>query len=92
MIAFRVGVPDTEFLVKQFGPEFNEKDLISIENRHAFVRLLIGGHPSRPFNMRTLDFAKGSKEVRDKLRELSRLTHGRPNSEIEAEILTRLRN
>lgn len=92
MIAFRVGVPDTEQLVKQFSPEFSEKDLISIENRHAFVRLLIDGHPSRPFNMRTLEIGRGSREVREKLRELSRLTYGRSNQEIEQEIYNRLRN
>ena len=92
MVSFRVGVPDTEQLVKQFGPEFNEKDLINIENRNAFVRLLIKGQPSRPFNMKTIDFKPGSREVRDKLKELSRLTYGRPNREIENEILARLRN
>lgn len=92
MAAFRVGVEDTEFLVKPFGPEFTEKDLISIDNRNAFVKLLIGGQPSRPFNMKTLEKKKGSVEVKEKLKELSRLTYGRDLEDIEAEILQRLRS
>lgn len=91
LAAFRVGVPDTEILVKQFGPEFDEKDLISIENYNAFVKLLINGEPSRPFNMKTIKPDKGSAEVREKLKELSRLTYGTPNAEIERDILVRLR-
>ena len=92
LVAFRVGVPDTEFLVKQFAPEFNEKDLISIENQNAFVKPLIQGQPSRPFNMKTTRAVDGSVEVRDKLKELSRLTYGREGGEIEREILARLRS
>ncbi len=91
MMAFRVGVPDTEFLVKQFGPEFTERDLISVENGQAFAKLLVGGEPSRPFNLKTLRVPNGSIEVREKLKELSRLTYGRDLAEIEAEILARLR-
>lgn len=91
MLSFRVGVPDTEFLVKQFGPEFTERDLTSIENGSAFAKLLIHGEPSRPFNLKTLRVPSGSVEIREKLKELSRLTYGRDLAEIEAEILARLR-
>lgn len=91
MAAFRVGPEDTEFLLKTFGPEFTEKDMISIDNYNAFVKLLIKGQPTRPFNMKTLDARKGSPEVREKLKELSRLTYGRENADIEREIYERLR-
>ncbi len=91
MAAFRVGAEDTEFLIKQFGPEFTEKDLISIENQNAFVKLLIQGQPARPFNMKTMNAEKGSIEVREKLKELSRLTYGRDIGDIDREILERLR-
>jgi len=92
MTSFRVGVPDTEQLVKQFSPEFDEKDLISIENRNAITKILIDGHPSKPFNLKTVDFAPGSKEVKDKLIELSRLTYGQTNADVERSILERLRS
>jgi len=92
MTSFRVGVPDTEQLVKQFSPEFDEKDLISMENFNVISKILINGHPSKPFNFKTIPFSPGSKEVKDKLTELSRLTYGKANSEVERSILERLRS
>ena len=92
LMAFRVGEPDTEKLEKQFSPEFTAKDLISIENRNAIAKILINGEPSRPFNIKTQNASKGAGALREKLRELSSLTFGRPRAEIEQEILTRLRN
>lgn len=91
MMTFRVGAADTEFLIKSFGPEFTERDLISVENYNAFVKLLVKGSPTRPFNLKTLKLPNGSIEVREKLKELSRLTYGRDLAEIESEILARLR-
>lgn len=91
LAAFRVGVPDNETLVKQFGPVFDERDLITIANQNALLRLLIAGEPAKPFNIKTKKAVAGSPEVRDKLKELSRLTYGRDFSSVEAEILSRLR-
>lgn len=91
MISFRVGSKDAEFLVKQFGPEFTEKDLITVPNYNAFIKMLINGEPARPFNLRTVQLAAGSAELADKLKELSRLTYGRDLAEVEADILARLR-
>jgi hypothetical protein len=91
MIAFRVGASDTEYLLKHFGPEFNEKDLTSVENDHAFARLLVRGEPARPFSFTCLSPAPGSAELREKLAELSRLRYGRDLAEIEREIVGRLR-
>lgn len=91
LISFRVGTTDTETLVKQFNPPFTERDLINIENQNAFIRILIKGQPTKPFNIKTRFYEKGSKEVAAKLKELSRLTYGRTNAEVEAEVLERLR-
>ncbi|HYC83525.1 MAG TPA: type IV secretory system conjugative DNA transfer family protein, partial [Candidatus Paceibacterota bacterium] len=92
MVSFRVGPNDAEKLVKQFEPTFAEKDLIAVENQHAFAKLLIKGEPSKPFSFKTLPVERGSGEVQDKLKELSRLTYGRDVSEVEREILSRLRS
>src|SRR5680860_1413447 len=54
MVSFRVGDKDAETLSKQFGPEFSEKDLISIENNRALIQLLINGEPARPFSLNCL--------------------------------------
>lgn len=90
MIAFRVGAPDTEALLKHFGPEFSEKDLVSLENRTALAKLLVDGEPSKPFSFHTQTVAPGHSELSDKLQELSRLTYGRDLAEVEQDILGRL--
>ena len=91
MMALRVGVPDTEMLVKQFQPEFSAKDLISIDNQKAIAKILINGEPARPFNIATRFVNPGSGMIREKITELSRLTYGREHAEVEREILERLR-
>jgi len=91
MIAFRVGAPDTESLLKQFGPEFDEHDLTSVENGKAFAKLLVNGEPMKPFSFTCIDPPPGHSELREKLVELSRLTYGRDLAEIEREIVAKLR-
>ena len=52
VIAFRVGADDAEYLEKQFLPTFTKEDLMNIDNFNAYVKLLIGGQTTKPFNMR----------------------------------------
>jgi len=87
MIVFRVGAEDAEFLEKQFAPVFTTKDLINLDNRNAYARLLSGGRTTKPFNIETLSPEKGDISQVDKLKELSSLKFGRPNVEVEAEIM-----
>ena len=91
MISFRVGVPDTEVLAKQFEPVFTANDLINIDNYNAYVKLLLNGQTSKPFNIRTLAPEKGDEAIRDALKELSRLRYGRRREDVEAEVWQRLR-
>ncbi|MCR4261052.1 MAG: type IV secretion system DNA-binding domain-containing protein [Candidatus Colwellbacteria bacterium] len=51
-IAFRVGADDAEYLEKQFLPVFTKEDLMNIDNFNAYVKLLVGGQTTKPFNMR----------------------------------------
>lgn len=92
LASFRIGAEDGKVLAEQFEGIFSENDLIGLENRNAITRLLLNGEPSKPFNIRTLPAREGSREVADKLKELSRLTYGRDLAEIEAEIITRLKS
>jgi hypothetical protein len=91
IIAFRVGADDAEFLVKQFEPVFTENDLINIDNFNAYVKLLIHGQTSKPFNIKTLPTKAGDANLKEKLKEYSRLTYGRERQGVETEILKRLR-
>jgi len=84
--AFRVGVDDAKYLASQFVPVFDESDLVNLDNRHAYLRLLVEGRPARPFDLETLAPLPTNNQLIDKLRELSNLKYGRARSDIEQEI------
>jgi type IV secretory pathway TraG/TraD family ATPase VirD4 len=90
MICFRIGVEDAEMMAKEFAPVFNEYDVINIDRYNAYVKLMIKGTASRPFNMETYPKPSGgSAENAQIIRNLSRLKYGKARSEVEAEILER---
>ncbi|PIR44589.1 MAG: hypothetical protein COV10_03745 [Candidatus Vogelbacteria bacterium CG10_big_fil_rev_8_21_14_0_10_51_16] len=91
MLALRVGAPDTEVLAKQFEPVFTPRDLITVDNLCGHAKILVDGQPARPFSMKLIFPPRGSKEVREKLKELSRLVHGRDRAAVEADIFSRLK-
>lgn len=89
MAVFRVGEEDGEFFGKQFAPSFKPLDFVNIENYNAYIRLLAGGVPQKPFNMKSLPPVEGNKAQVDDLRELSYLTYGRDRQAVEAAIRER---
>ncbi|OHA21538.1 MAG: hypothetical protein A2849_03895 [Candidatus Taylorbacteria bacterium RIFCSPHIGHO2_01_FULL_51_15] len=89
MAMFRVGAEDAEFLAKQLEPVFTEQDLINLDNRSAYMKLLVNGRPVKPFSLETLPPPEGKRENIEKLKELSFLKFGRPKEEVEAEILAK---
>jgi len=92
MIAFRVGTTDTETLVKQFEPVFNQNDLINIDNLNAYVKLLINGATSKPFNMRIPLNYKVDPVLTEKLKEINHFKFGAMRDKVEEEIYRRLRS
>ena len=89
IVSFRVGVPDAEFLEKEFSPQFSKTDLISIENFNAYLRLMIDGYISDPFNIKILPPQKGDVNLVDLVLKISRLKYGKPRKLIEEEIKER---
>lgn len=91
MISFKIGSDDSDFLVKEFNPVFNEYDLINIDKGTAYIKLLIDNSAARPFSLRTVWPLMGTKreEMVDKIRSLSRLKYGRSSRLVEAEIAER---
>ncbi len=90
MVTFRIGVEDAEVMAKEFAPVFNEFDLLNVDRFNAFVKLMIKGTASKPFNMATYPLPKATEEQKataSAIRQLSRLKFGRPRSEVESEIL-----
>lgn len=92
-IVFRVGIQDAEFLVKQFEPVFDTNDLTNIDNLNAYVKILINGQTSKPFNIKilTTSWQKGKEEMIQSLKQYSRLKYGLERSIVEEEIHRRLR-
>ncbi|MEK7209527.1 MAG: DUF87 domain-containing protein [Patescibacteria group bacterium] len=89
MIMFRVGVEDAEFLKPQLAPIFGPRDLINLDNYHCYVKLMVKGQTSRPFNMRTYPPVQGNSETAKVVKNLSRMTYGQERELVEQEILAR---
>ena len=89
MAVFRVGEEDGEFFAKQFAPTFQSLDFVNIENYNAYIRLLAGGVPQKPFNFKSIAPSEGNLDQVDDLRELSYLTYGRDRATIENAIRAR---
>ena len=89
MAVFRVSSEDAEFLEKRFLPTFKATDLMRIENRNAYVSMLVNGQPTRPFNMATLAPERGNPELVDNLKQLSYMKYGRDRDEVESEIMAK---
>ena len=89
MAVFRVGQEDGEFFAKQFAPVVDALDFVNIENYNAYIRMLSGGVPQKPFNIQTPPPIQGNVNQVDDLRELSYLTFGRDRATIESTIRSR---
>ncbi len=88
VVSFRIGVEDAELMAKEFAPVFNDFDVINIDRFNAYIKLMINGTGSRPFNIETLPPANpGPREISEAIRKLTKLKYGRPRSEVEKEIL-----
>ncbi len=89
MAVFRVGTEDATFLEPKFKPTFSAQDITKLDNRNAYMSMLVNGQPTKPFNLKTLDAEKGNAEIVDNLKQLSYLKFGRDREEVEAEIMAR---
>jgi len=87
IMAYRVGTDDAEYLEKQFAPTFSARDIMGIDNFHAYVKLLMNGQPVKPFDISVPRPQKGDISRANKIVELSHLKFGRDRGEIEAIIM-----
>ncbi|MEK7636292.1 MAG: type IV secretion system DNA-binding domain-containing protein [Patescibacteria group bacterium] len=90
-VSFRVGIEDTEMLVKQFSPVVTTDDLTNLPNRYGYARLLIKGQVARPFSFKTADLQRGNPDIARKLKEYSGMKYGKPREEVEEDIMRRYR-
>lgn len=90
--SFRVGADDAEYLEKQFSPIFTSNDLMNVDNRKAYIKLLSSGKPVRPFSIETTPPVKGDMAIVEKLKELSYLTYCKDKDLVEEEIVNKYRS
>lgn len=50
LISFRVGTEDAQILSREMYPAFKVEDFINLPNYSIFLKLMIGGVPSKPFS------------------------------------------
>lgn len=88
LLAFQVGARDAEVVAEQFGGDLTPQDLMRLPRYHAYIRLLIDGHPSRPFSMRTIRPQQSNVDDTraDIIRRYCRQRYARPVSQVETEI------
>lgn len=65
LIAFQCGQRDAETVAEMLGQPATAADLLQLPKYHAAVRLLIDGHPSAPFSMRTLPLPAPPRDAQD---------------------------
>jgi len=87
--SFRVGSEDAEYLEKQFAPVFTAQDIMNIDNRNAYLKMLINGRPAKGFNIKTLPTPTGNPTIVETLKQLSYITYGGEREQIEQEILAK---
>ena len=87
MVSFRIGAEDATFLEKQFAPEVTVADLIKVPNYHAYIKMLSGGEPKRPFSIGSYPVPKGDSRMIEPVKEMSYLKYGKPEAEVNEAIL-----
>lgn len=87
LATFRVGTDDAEYLEKQYAPVFTANDIVNIDNRNAYIKMLVDGRPVKPFNLETLAPPVGDSTQVQMLKELSFNKFGGNRAEIEEKIL-----
>ena len=87
MAIHRVSPEDAQFLESKFAPTFKAADIMKIANHNAYINLLAGGNPKKPFDIFVPFPPRGDITKIEALKELSYLTYGRPADEVTAEIM-----
>lgn len=88
MITFRVGSFDAEVLEKEFLPAFSAEDIVNLDRRQIYLRLMIDGVGSKPFSAVTLPpIPRSAHSFKEGIIAHSREFFGRKRTDVEEEIL-----
>jgi Ca2+-binding EF-hand superfamily protein len=87
--AFRVGAEDAEFLEKQFQPYFSARDLINVSNYNFYIKMMMNGEISKPFNISALPPTVPDRSRAADIKQYYFLVHGRDRFFVEKDIKER---
>jgi hypothetical protein len=87
--SFRVGAEDSQFLEKEFEPIFNSQDLMNIDNFNFYIKMMIDGQTSKPFNIKTYPPEKGNYDLANDIKEYYSLTYAKSRHIVDDEIMRR---
>jgi len=87
MIVYRVGADDAEYLAKQFEPVFTASQIMNIDNFNFYVKMLVRGKPSKPFNVEASRPPAPTGIDISTIQELSYLKYGRNRDEVQEEVM-----
>ncbi|OGG87668.1 hypothetical protein A3B87_02960 [Candidatus Kuenenbacteria bacterium RIFCSPHIGHO2_02_FULL_39_13] len=88
IVAFRIGAPDAEDMIKEFEPYFVEEDLVNLTKYNIYLRLMIDGVASKPFSATTLPpISKPQAGAVEKAIRVSRERYTNKKDEVEEKIM-----
>jgi len=95
-ITMKVGTTDAQFLETLYTPVFSANDLVNLENRNAYVKIINKGESPPAFSIST-DYknapfkipAEPDERTKEIVKTLSRFRYGRDRAMVEAEIRER---
>ena len=85
LVAFRVGVSDSEMLAAQLGGDIQPRDLQSVPRFRAYTRLLVDGTP-HCFSMASLPPPDGNERRAAIVERVAQKRYGRNERQVAAEI------
>ncbi len=87
IVLFRIGAEDAEFLEREFLPDFEATDLVSLAKYNIYLKLMVNGIAERPFSAETLiPLSKPAISNREKIINVSRERYGTPRNIVEEKI------
>ena len=89
MFVSRIGPEDTDTFEKVFAPTFNANDLINSEPFTWYTKMIKDNAQLAPFTTKGLPPIDTNPTLAQKIRQLSRLTYGRPRAQVERAIAKR---
>lgn len=92
LLTWIIGAVDAEVILKEFDG-LDVEDFVNTEKFNFYIRLLISGQTSKPFNaMSYPPDPEDNPAIGEAIRQLARLKYGRDRELIESEIRLRGRN